>query len=436
MPDEFSETVVTAPAAAKEEGGRGAYVARGPIAEEMTEGDLHIREAGGGSGRIETDQVEGGMGGRALPQSVIDKIDAIEKSQREARAAAAAMVDETTEEQAPSEETQPTEEPVEAPPTEGEPAKAAAAPKTEHPAADVERFTRLEAANKALLAELEAERGKVREAPAPHKLLAEAGETYMDDQIGSIRRLVAAGMGIEDVSDKRVDDELRDLYADLTAHVIGVTPNEAHLAKRETARARHLVAREKRERTAEKQSAVDKARQDDDAKKAENASAFIGNRLQTKHGDGRSIAEDHPLLMQLAERVDGIKPEALIWKAIQHETRTGRLVLTADDDANIRNAAKLIESDYQALRDMFAKAAPTSSNNPSTAQPNGKPPTAAIAETRKDTRQGPGARTLTTADRSVAPATPPAKKPEQKKEPPKFKSKEEAKDYALRHLSD
>lgn len=390
--EEFVEEVVSAGSA------------RGPVNEDAEDGTVARGD------RIEEDFVDGEGQIREMPQSVSDKLDAIIA----ARTPAAPAV----EEEAPAEpET----------PAEGDP------PAEEDPplAADSEwqtKATALEQANAALAAEVEALKARAPQAPAPHKLLTEAVDGYLDDPIASARRMIAASLGIDDPADKRVDDELADFYTDLTAKVLGVNPDDKHLAKRNAARALHLVAREKRERTAEKQTTAEQAQAKADAEKAANAAQFIGNRLTVKNGDSRSIAEDYPLLMSLAEDLDGAKPEAVLWKALEHGSKTGRIVLTADDDANIRAAAKLIENRYQALADKAAKARPQPTN-PSTAKPN--PPT---TPSQAKTRAPAPARTLTTADASVAPATPPAKK--QTQTTPKFKTKEEAKAYALRHLDD
>lgn len=295
------------------------------------------------------------------------------------------------------------------------------------------RVTHLETANQRLLAELEAERGKSKSAPAPDKLLADAHESYVEDQLGGLRKFIASSLGITDPNDKAIDAELQDLYTDLTANRLGVTPDPAHEAKREAARARNLFARDKRQRKAEGTTSADQAEAEAEAKKAQAASEFIGSRLQEKRSDGRSLADDHPLLTGLAPLLDGMPPEKLLWQVLQRETKTGRIVLTDDDNANISAAAKLIETHYQGLVDKVAKAKPSTFSSPSTAPPSGTTPPAATTSASPDTRQSPAARTITSADASVAPATPPAPKPDPEK-PPKFRSDKDRRAWALRNL--
>lgn len=359
---------------------------------------------------------------RHIPDAVLAKIDALAKS----KPADVATDGETTgEEDPPEEQTNEEVALVEDKPTEETPteeAKAEASPGADDLAALKAERDRFEDANRRLLVELETERKRPAAQTRP-ALLDAAESLYLEDAIGGLRHYLAAALGVEKADDPKVEQELRDLYLDLSAKEIGVTPDPAHQAKREAARTRQLWDREKRQRTAEEQRKANEGQQDADAKKAEAASAYIAPRLQQK-------ASDYPLLTQLAEVFDGEKPEALIWKVLERESKTGRIALTADDDANIAAAAKLIESHYQALVDKVGKAKPVS--QPSTAKP-AKP--SAVTSASQEQRQSHGARTLTTADASVAPAAPPAKKPAPKKdEPPKFKSNEERKQWALRHL--
>lgn len=402
MADSFSDA--PAKQAAPSGDNFAALLAREPVADTFSEGSSS-RTQGGGRQETITDR---SGDGRKYPEGVLAKIKQIE----------------TRDSAAPSEpagETPADVTPAADPPTES------VAPAEPPPSPEIveyrSRAERSEAANKALLAEIETLK-KNKPAPAAHKLLAEAGDTYIEDQLGGVRKLIAASMGIEDPADKRVDAELRDLFTDLTAHNLGVTPEESHLAKREAARARQLLAREKRERKAEEATSVEKAQADAEAKKADDAATFIGNRLATER-DGKAVKDSFPLLHQFAETLDGKKPEALIWEVLQRETKTGRLQLTQDDDANIAAAAKLIESHYQDLAEKLGKARPTTS----TAQPQQPTTTSASKDTRPQTQ----ARTLTTADASVAPATPPAAKTETTQRP-KFKNDKERREWALRRL--
>ena len=402
---EFVDTVVN-----KAEDAPARGFSSGRIAQEtLEEGDVVAR----GEGDSFSEHRE-----RNIPESVLAKIDALAKKTE-------AVEDAPTGEEDPVEE-QPTEEPALV--AENETTEEAAKVEPEKPAPDMTATLkaerdRFEAANRALVAELEAARKAPRVADSRSPLLDAAESTYLEDPIAGLRHYIAAALGVEKVDDPKVEQELRDLYLDLSAKEIGVTPDPAHQAKREAARTRQLWDREKRQRTAEEQRKANEGQQDADTKKAEAAAAYIAPRLQSK-------ASDYPLLTQLAEVFDGEKPETLLWKVLERESKTGRIALTADDDANIAAAAQLVEAHYQALVDKVGKAKPISP--PSTA----KPETAtAVTSASKDQRQSHGARTLTTADASVAPATPPAKKPAPtKQEPPKFKSNEERKQWALRHL--
>lgn len=304
-----------------------------------------------------------------------------------------------------------------------------AEPADEHKA----RADRFEAANQRLVAELDAERAKPKgAAPIPHKLLIEASEGYVDDPIAATMKFLAAALGVEDPKDPKVAAELRDFYFDLTAKELGTTPDPAHEARRESARTRLMLERDKRAQKAEGAVTAERAAAEAEVSKAAAAAEFIGNRLHTKTGDGRSIADDHPLLTKLSETLDGHKPEALLWKVIERESKTGRLVLGPDDDVNIRAAARLIEDHYT---NVTKKVTATTDTKPSTAPtPSGTPPPAAPTSASKDTRTSPAARTLTTADASVAPATPPATPAPTDSKKPKFRTNKERQDYALRHL--
>lgn len=415
MSEGFTEQVVTPNSPNNER-----VAPRAPVVESITE--KHSR--GGGI----TESYSDGKPGRELPQAVRERIEKLEKE--------IAAEDVESDEPAKADPAVADEDPklVAERAAAADPAKPVVTPPAAAPAVD-EHKTRadtFEAANQKLVAELEAERAKPRDAAPAHKALSEASDGYIDDQLGSFRKFVATSLGIEDPNDKRVELEIHDFYTDLTAKILGVTPDPAHEAKRESARTRQLVDRDKRARKAEDATTTEKAQAQAEADKVEKAAGFIGNRLQVKRADGRSLADDHPLLTQFAESLDGMKPEALLWKVLERETKTGRIVMTADDDANIAAAAKLVEAHYQSLADKIVKATPSKSSTATT--PSGDKPPAATTSASKETRQSPGTRNLTTADASVAPATPPATKPTTETKKPKFKSDKERREYALRHL--
>lgn len=320
-------------------------------------------------------------------------------------------------------------DPVEAAPAEEKAVDAAPSP-ADVITAERDRYAEH---NRQLLAELDG----VRKAPARgepserEKALDEAERTYLDDPIASVRRLIGTVLGVAHDS-KDVDTELSGLYTDLTSRELNVPLEAAHKATREAIRARQMLARDKRERKAESEATVNRGTQDEESRHTEEAATFIDGRLSTKSMTGKSIADDHPLLMQFAEELDGMKPSTLLWKVIQRETKTGVLDPKMPDDQMIPAAAKLVERHYQSLAERFGKARPTLTPT-DTAKTD---PAKATANASQEQRQTPGARTITNATASVAPATSPTKKaaPKQEEAPPKFKTNKERQEWALRHI--
>lgn len=287
---------------------------------------------------------------------------------------------------------------------------------------------RLEAANRNLIAELETERTKPRVTSTHNKLVEDARSEYLDDQTASIRKFIAAALHHEDPNHADVTAEMALLYGDLTSKELGVSLTESQQASRDAARARQLLARDKRERKADSEAAASKVSADAEAKKADSAATFIHNRISSK-------SADYPLLHALAQDIDGLSPGHLLWKVMERESNSGVIdAKTMSDDQMIEAAAKLVEKHYQELAEKIGKAKPQpKESQPSTAE---APKTDAQTSTSKDQRQSHGARTLNKADASVAPATPPAKKAEATKSDakPKFKSDKERREWALRHL--
>lgn len=350
---------------------------------------------------------------RRFSDGVLSKIDEIVARE----AAKTPKVEEPVEAEAATAET-----PTDATPTDDkpapEPAKPAAAPTTttETPSSEEVVSLRAErdrilAANQKLVADLDA----ARKAPAvtPHKLLMDAADRYVDDPIEGLRMFLAASHGLSDVQDKRIDSEFKDLYTDLTSKVLDVTPDIAHQAKRDAARARQLLEREKRERKAEQTPAA----------QPDGTAEFIGNRLSAKASE---FGEKFPLLMGMSEHLDGKKPHELLATIIKRETQTGRIPIVADDDAMITAAAKFVEDHYNGIAEKIGKAKPT---QPSTAKPTTQPSTSAS----KEAPPKPAGRNLTSADASVAPATQPAPKTEEQR-PKKFKNDKERREWALRRF--
>lgn len=392
--------------------------------------------AKGGGGTVET-YSDKATRDRQLPQSARDLIARMEAEEDdvpgETDEEAAAGGEETAElvAEQPDGAAKPAETPA-------DPAKAAAAAPT-ITGIDPAEHERVIAANKALLEELEAERGKAKPSRSVPKHLDGLDNAYIEDPIAALRRVIASALDVEDLKDPKVDDELRALYTDLTATTLGVTPDDNHVTKRESARTRLLWERDKKERKATEQTSAEQAKAQAEAEQAKKAAEYIGTLLQVKDDGGASIADEFPMLIDLAETFEGMKPEAALVRTLQHATKTGKLKLTGNDRNDLRAAAKMLEEHYDALGKKIDTARSKRKNpsqpTPSTATPNGEKPSAATPSTSNETRQKTGARTLTNADASAAPAAPPAPKQTPKKdERPKFKSKKEEQDWALRHL--
>lgn len=296
--------------------------------------------------------------------------------------------------------------------------KTETAEKIEEPVVD-QRFERLESANRKLTEELETERKRPRgDMNDRLKALDEAEKAYVDDgPVAAFRRFLAVVLNAAPDS-KEVDSELSGAYVDLTARELNVPLEAAHQATREAARTRLALARDRRERKAEAEATAKLGEKDTDTQQAEQASTFIGNRLTTVSGE-------YPMLMALAEELDGMKPSMLIWRTMQRETKIGNLDPALGDDALINAAAKLLENNYQRLAERLGKAKPSTTDT-TTSEP--------VAKTvSKDQHQGKAVRTITNANASVAPATSPKQKTsKQPEEKPKFKSDKERREFLLK----
>lgn len=300
-----------------------------------------------------------------------------------------------------------------APPVDPTPAAAAAVP-DEHAV----RADRLTEHNRKLVAELESLRSRpVRGEPsARDRSLDEAERIYLEDPIKSIRRLVATAIGVDDPNSKDVDAELTGLYQDLTERELSVSLDPVQKASREAARTRKLLERDKRERKAETTDAASKAEADAEVRQAAEVATLIGNRLLTsKH------AERYPLLMTHAHRIDGMKPEDLIWAGIRRGIASGELDPKTSDDQLIDAVSRKIEPYYQSLRDALAV-------NPSPVTATGTAAPSTQASPAAESKAGPtgqGTRTITNASASVAPATPPAIKAATDDTKPKYRNERE-----------
>lgn len=268
------------------------------------------------------------------------------------------------------------------------PAQPAAAP-------EVERLT---ARNRELLEEnAKLKQGGSQREPSPReKALDEIERGYLDDSVGAVRRLIAVALGHEDPKHADVDAELKGLLQDLTAHDLGVSIDQSQQAIRETARTKHILARDKRERTAEQEAAASKSPEsfgDPDA----GYHSIIGTRLQERQADGKTVAESNPVLKML-----GPKPEAVLFQAIKRGLEAGELDPKDDNNTLIQQAISKINdhfrSQHQALAGIYGGATATSTATPT-----------ATETATKDVGQGQAPRSITNANASVAPATPPAK---------------------------
>lgn len=353
-----------------------------------------------------TEIIEGDYGQRVLPETTSKLIDK--------------MFDGTEDPDEAELEAAPADPAAPAPADQAKPAEVAPAAnewQTKH-AAEVATRERVEAANKQLLADLEAARAKTVETPPVHKLLNEAGNQYLEDDIAAVRKLIAAGHGIDDPMDATVTAELAALTNVLTAHVFNVPLDTAQQASRDAARARQLLARDKRERKAESEQAAQRSVQQAEVAKADAAAAYIGNQLNAK---------DYPLLMALSHDFDGVTPGHVAWRALEQADKLGKIDRTKMSEAElVAYGAKEVENHYRGLADKILKVTqPPPADKPSTA-------TTPNENKSKDQRQSHGARTLTQAAASVAPATPPAVKT-RTAQPTKMPSK---KDILDKHFAD
>lgn len=292
------------------------------------------------------------------------------------------------------------------------PDPAATAPETS--TVDQVMAQRLLERNRQLLAENEAFRAKPRGEPtAREKALDESERMYHDDSIGALRRFVAVTIGASDPASKEVDDELRGLYHDLTARELQVEPDPAARATREATRTRRMLERDRRERAAATTQATE-ASPDRTAEAVATVKAHLS-----------AVEAASPLVTKLAQKLDGVAPEALIWREIKHGIETGELDGKLSNINLITAASKRIEARYQALRDEIVAA--TSTATPAQATPS---------TTDSKTDPAPGVRAITNASASVAPATPPATQPAKTEEPKKYRSEKDRRLAIARKIFD
>ena len=302
------------------------------------------------------------------------------------------------------------------------------------PADDV--VARLEARNRELLSELDTARKtpKVQRTERETAMM-EAEAAYIDaGSIPALRKFLSVVTGAA-VDSKEVDAELRGLFADLTAQELGVPLDSSQQALRDNARTRLLLARDRREKAeADKKPAVDNSADD---VQMENAAKYIDNLLATKGQSGTSLVDEYPMLMELAQDFDGFKPSEVLARAIRQEIMTGTLDPTKTGDIDmIRAVAPKIEQHYERVAKRIEAARAKKNKKPDTTTTSSVKPKVAV-EVSKEQRQSTGARTLTNAAASRAPATPPkttkqpTKKTTTEKSRKDFKSDAEWREHLL-----
>lgn len=259
---------------------------------------------------------------------------------------------------------------------------------------------RLQARNRELLDELETARKtpKAQRSDRETALLA-AESAYVDEgAVPALRKFLSIITGAA-ADSKEVNDELHGVFADLTALELGVPLDENQRTLRDNARTRLLLSRDKREKVeAGKKPDADN---DADAVQYENATKYVDNLLSTKGQSGTSIADEYPMLMSLAEDFDGYKPAEVLARAIRQEIMTGTLDPKTNDLDIIRIVAPKIENHYAGVAKRIEAARAKKNKKPDTT-PSAKPK--AAVEASKEQRQSHGARTLTNAAASRAPA--------------------------------
>ncbi len=290
---------------------------------------------------------------------------------------------------------------------------------------------RLEARNRELISELETARQTPKSQRTERETaLVTAEAAYIDEgSVPALRKFLSVVTGAAPDS-KEVDAELAGLYADLTARELGVPLDENQKTLRDNARTRLLLARDKREKVeAGKKPVADNAADD---VQYEQAAKYVDNLLATKGQSGTSLADEYPMLMTLAQDFDRYAPAEVLARAIRQEIMAGTLDPRADEIDMIRTVAPKIENYYDGVAKRI-EAARAKKTRPGTTTPSVKPK--AVVEASTEQRQSTGARTISNAAASRAPAKLP-KTTKQKAQPSEktrkdFPSNEAWKSYLL-----
>lgn len=263
----------------------------------------------------------------------------------------------------------------------------------------------LEERNRALLTELDTARStpKSKRSERETTLLA-AEAAYIDEgSVPALRKFLSVIVGAAPDS-KEVTAELTGLYADLTSQEVGVPLDQSQQAFRDNARTRLLLARDRREK-ADSEKKAEPGNDAGEAVQYERAAQHLDNLLVTKSQNGTSVADEYPMLMALAQDFDGYKPSEVLARAIRQEIMTGTLDPSTTDIDMVRAVAPKIEQHYDAVAKKIEAARAKKNKQPGTTTPSVTPKVKVEAAT--ETRQGTGARTITTATASRAPATTP-----------------------------
>lgn len=297
------------------------------------------------------------------------------------------------------------------------------APATPDKAPHAAELDRVLAQNRALTEEVGRLKTAPRREPSPReKALAEIESSYLENPRAAVRRLAALALGHDDPKHADVDSEMKGLLQELFSEDAGVPIDDIRQAKIEAARTRHLLARDKRQRTAEQAAASAPPESSEDKQTAADTQV-IGGLLDTHRVDGKSFAERYPYTATMAQEVHGTKPADLLLRVIYNGFATGEYDRAKPAPELVELAAKRTEALYQDLHDKFGRARPTSTAQPTTAP-----------EIANKEGQGQAPRSITNASASVAPATPPAK-PDATPQPRKYRTESQRREAIVGRLT-
>lgn len=376
---------------------------------------------------------EGGRRGRVLKESTAKLLEKFEQEEEEDARTPAPHEEGDADEEVADEAVDADEAPAEDA-GDGEPAEEAGEEDAPDPVAEFrETAQRLEARNRELINELETARKTPKSQRTERETALMAAEAaYIDEgSVPALRKFLSVITGAAPDS-KEVDAELAGIYTDLTARELGVPLDQNQQTLRDNARTRLLLARDKREKVeAAKAPVVDNSAE---AVQYEQAARYVDNLLVTKGQSGTSLADEYPMLMALAEDFDGYKPSEVLARAVRQEFMTGSLNPAGNELDAIRTVAQKIEAHYEAVAKKI-EAARAKKTKPNTTTPSAKPK--AAVEASQEQRRSTGARTITNAAASRAPATTP-KTTKQKAQPAKEKTRKDFKTDAewRQHLFD